>query len=221
MDIFQVANSGRIGSQYWVNSEDRTFSELAQDNFQLYNEWKHSSYIHNSDYKNKILKPINYYSLRFGKKPELIVDQETVSLRYKTHAEIWVEPREEGLYALDKTWQRQFYPSSFKSNIPSNCFNAMYKFYIPWLIDEDVECEIKNIEESPFVVLNTSVNFVKTNNDLVWNCDWFHFAFKNNSPLIETYREKQYGIVEIESPICDIIIKDRNIASRLVEEYEK
>ena len=45
-------------------------------------------------------------------KPELVsIEKNIVTLRQKTHAEIWVEPKNKNLYALDKCHQRHFYPS--------------------------------------------------------------------------------------------------------------
>lgn len=221
MEIFEEPNRGRLGSGYWVNSENKTFIELAQDNFQLFREWKFPIHINVTEFRDSTLKPVNVYAMHFWPKPEMRVVDDGVVLRYKTHAEIWVEPKEKGLYALDKTWQRQFYPSELQFNAPDNCFNALYKFYVPWIIEEDIECEIFAADDSPFEILSTSVLFSKDDDPDTYKGSWIHFAFKKESPYLQEYRGDVYGVIEVGSNICDILIKDSEIAQRVVKEYDK
>lgn len=221
MEMSDEVSRGRVGSKYWVNSEHDSFSDITNANFQLPHHWGHSSYIKNTEYKDSILKPVNGYAMHFYPKPELIINNDKAVLRYKTHAEIWVEPRSEGLYALDKTWQRQFYPSQIQTNTPDNCFDALYKFYIPWIIDVDVACRIREVDESPFKIINNTVSFNKLGDELIWNVDWFHFAIKNAGEHIEEYRGDIYSVLEIGSNICDVIIEDEFIIKELIKEYDK
>jgi hypothetical protein len=127
----------------------------------------------------------------------------------------------DGLYALDKTWQRQFYPSEIHFNSLPNCFNAVYKFYIPWIFDDNLTLNIKQIENSPFKILNTKVNFYKLNKNENWNCDWFHFLIKSEGTHIEKYNDHTYGIIPINTPICDIIIENRELINKIEREYDK
>lgn len=221
MEMSDEVSRGRVGSKYWVNSEHDSFSDITKANFQLPNYWGHSAYIKNTEYKDSILKPVNGYAMHFYPRPELILNNDKAVLRYKTHAEIWVEPRIDGLYALDKTWQRQFYPSQMHTNTPDNCFNALYKFYIPWIIDTNVVCSIREINESPFKIINNTVSFNKLGDELIWNVDWFHFAIKNVGEHIEEYRGDIYSVLKIGSNICDVIIEDESIVKELIKEYAK
>ena len=214
-------NKNRIGSEFWVNSENKSFTEIIKANTTMPGIWASSESVIHSLYYNNILKPINGYAKTFWPKPELIKDNEIAYLRYFTHAEIWVEPMREGLYALDKTWQRQFYPSQLFINSPGGFFNAIYKFYIPWIFDEDLILKVKNIEGSPFKILNETVTFNKLNYKEDWNCDWIHFLIKSDGDHIETYHDRIYGVIPIKTPICDIIIEDKEIINKIEREYEQ
>ena len=221
MDISDNVNRHRIGSSFWVNSETKSFSEIINTNATMFQKWKSSNSVSNSLYSNNILKPINGYAMEFWPKPDIIKKDSIIYLRYFTHAEIWFDVRQDGLYALDKTWQRQFYPSEINIIVPKNLFNATYKFYIPWIFDEDLTLEIKEIDNSPFKILNKKVKFTKLNKNENWNCDWFHFLIKSEGEHIENYNNHIYGIIPIKTPICDIIIKDKSLIEKIEREYEK
>ena len=221
MEISDEVNRGRVGSRYWVNCEHDSFSEITHKNFQLPHNWGHSSYIKKSVYSDSILKPVNGYAMNFWPLPELEISDGTAVLRYKTHAEIWLEEMSFGLYALDKTWQRQFYPSQIQQETPEGCFNALYKFYVPWIIDKDIQCKVVSVDDSPFKIIKNTVFFNKLDDGLIWNVDWFHFAIKNNSTAIQEYHGDTYGIIEIGSSICDVIIEDQDTIKELRKQYGK
>ncbi len=220
MDIKRLVNRNRIGSEFWINSELKSFSEIIKENKTMPGIWASSQSVIHSLYYDNILKPINGYAKEFWPKPKIIKDNEIVYLRYFTHAEIWFEPMPDGLYALDKTWQRQFYPSEIYVDSLQDYFDAVYKFYIPWIFDQDLTLNIKTIKDSPFKILNTKVNFYKLNNE-DWNCDWFHFLIKSKGSHIEKYNNRIYGLIPINTPICDIIIEDKEIINKLEREYDK
>lgn len=221
MDIKRLVNRNRIGSEFWINSENKSFSEIIKANRTMPGVWASSESIVHSLYYDNILKPINGYVKEFWPRPDIIKDNEIAYLRYFTHAEIWFEAMPDGLYALDKTWQRQFYPSEMHSYDSQFCFNAAYKFYIPWIFNENLTLNIKEIEDSPFKILNNKVNFFKLDNNENWNCDWFHFLIKSQGQHIEAYNDHIYGVVPIKTPICDIIIEDKEIINKIEREYAK
>lgn len=221
MDIKRLVNRNRIGSEFWINSENKSFTEIIKANTTMPNVWASSQSVVHSLYYDNILKPINGYAKTFWPKPKLIKENSMIYLRYFTHAEIWVEPMREGLYALDKTWQRQFYPSEINIDVPTNFFNAIYKFYIPWIFDKDLTLNIRGINESPFKILNTKVNFYKLNYKEDWNCDWIHFLIKSEGNYIEKYHGRIYGVIPIKTPICDIIIENQEIINKIEREYEQ
>lgn len=216
----RFVNKNRVGSEYWVNSEKYTFKELTDGLTKLPVEWQRS----NLDTKNynKVLKPVNGYANVFSQKPLLLNNSGEYVLRQSTHAEIWVETLDIGIYALDKCWQRQFYPSDLDFNITNECYQASYKFYTPWILDYDGGFEIKEIENSPFKILKNKINFEKINvENKYWNPQWVYFAFKNNTEYVKYYEDDQYCIIPLGTPVYDIIIKDRDLLKDLIGEYEK
>ena len=221
MEISDEVNRGRVGSRYWVNCEHDSFSDITNKNFQLPHNWAHSTYIRKSKYSESILKPVNGYAMNFWKAPELTIIEDKAILRYKTHAEIWLEEMSFGLYALDKTWQRQFYPSQLNQDTPEECFSALYKFYVPWIIDKDIKCQVLSVEGSPFKIIKDTVSFNKLEDETIWSVDWFHFAIKSNSNFIEQYHGETYGIIDVGSDICDVIIEDQDTIRELIKQYGK
>lgn len=221
MDIKRLINKNRIGSEFWINSENKSFTEIVQANKTMPRIWASAETIVHSLYYDNIFKPINGYAKEFWPRPKLIKDNEVLHLRYFTHAEIWVQPMRDGLYCLDKLWQRQFYPSEININNTEDCFNAVYKFYIPWIFDENLTLSIKEVDDSPFKILNTKVNFYKLDRNEYWNCDWFHFLIKSEGNYLEKYNDRVYGVIPINTPICDIIIENKELIDKIEREYGK
>lgn len=221
MDIKRLVNRNRIGSEFWINSENKSFSEIIRANKTMPGIWASSERVVHSLYYDNMLKPINGYAKEFWPRPELIKENNITFLRYFTHAEIWFELTPDGLYALDKTWQRQFYPSEVYSYDSQHCFNAVYKFYIPWIFDKNLTLNIKEIKNSPFKILNTKVVFHKLNYREDWDCDWIHFLIKHEGSHIEKYNDRIYGVIPIKTPICDIIIEDKETINEIEREYAK
>lgn len=219
MDLNNFLNRGRIGSEYWINSELKTFREICKDNILQYDKWKLSKTLLNTEYADKILKPINEYAKIFSCKPEIICEKDAVVLRYKTHAEIWFEQKSNGLYALDKVMQRQFYPSNLDVSAPLEAFNAIYKFYIPWIIDADVVATVREVPNSPFFIHNNNVVFNKIDRDKdIWDVGFIHFFIKNIGEHVKEFNKDIFGIIGAESPICDIIIEDKELIRRILNE---
>jgi hypothetical protein len=212
-------NKGRLGSEYWINSELKTFSELCKDNILQEARWKLSKTLLNTDYANKLLKPVNEYARIFSYKPEIIYEKDIIVLRYKTHAEIWFEEKPDGLYALDKVMQRQFYPSELDEVAPPGTFSAMYKFYIPWIIDADLVADVREVPNSIFSIRSMSATFNKIDiSKDTWDVDFVHFFIKNVGDHVRELNGDIFGIIDVGSPICDIIIKDKELVNRILSE---
>jgi len=222
MDINSFCKNNIVGSLSWINSSTKTFKDICIDNRTIFPEWSESYIYRNRNYDNKLIKPINGYAFHFSNKPELILQEDFVIIRQKTHAEIWVEPQVNGLYALDKTWQRQFYPSPNIYDVPSKCFNAIYRFYTPWVFDKDIEFDISGIDGSPFFIFNKTINFKKVSiSDQFLEPSWVDFSIINSKEYMSSYENIDYGILEIGSPQFDIIIKDKKIVESLINEYKE
>lgn len=207
-----------LGSEYWVNSGKIDFYEI-QSASNVPSKWTDIKPVLKSKYKNKIIKPINAYTINFGIKPELIIKDNHIILRQSTHADIWVEEkRKNTLYALDKTWMRQFYPSDQTLDEQSDCYLAQYKFYTPWIIDDIVDVEIKGISESPFFVYPNTLTFNKINMDLHHIYPkWVYILIKKQSSM----DKEGFFVIKSNTPAFDIIVKDKKIIEKIIKEYNE
>jgi hypothetical protein len=208
-------NNKRLGSKYWINSEEKNFSQLVQES-KMIQEFSDSSILKKKNYEEKLIVPVNPYVEYFYPKPKLIETETGIILRQKTHAEIWVEYKNDSLYMLDKCWQRQFYPSK---NTYDNLNNQpLYRFYVPWTIESENSFEVKSV--SPvFNIYTKSITFFKRNfNDNFINTPFIDFSIKKQGKHMKT---EKYGIVDIGTDMYDIVIDNSNIAERIVEEYGK
>lgn len=202
--------NGALGSEYWINSYNKEFTKIQKESF-LINRFSKPS---NS---NKIIKPINMYAFYYSPFPEILKNNNEIILRQKTHAEIWVEPKINGLYALDKTWQRQFYPSDLIVEDYENCFNAVYKFYTPWVINDNLKVKIKEVIDSPFKILTKEINFKKITKDYN-EPQWINFLIKKNG---DHMKNDNYGIIDINTNAFDIIIDDISVCNYIVKDFNE
>ncbi len=207
------------GSEFWVNSENMTLWEILSES-RLPEKWKRFDLIEDI-YDKCLIKPINRYVSNLYSRPEIVSideDEHIVILRQKTHAEIWVQPNKKNLYALDKAWQRQFYPSS---NYYSDheCFNATYKFYVPWFIDDNIEATISNCNGSPFKINTKNIKFSRSIMSERFPEYFVDFKIKKDGSHM---LGDQYGIVDIGTPMYDIIIKlDSDQIEKVYNQYGK
>jgi len=210
--------NGILGSEYWVNSGEVDFYEI-QSGSNIPSKWTKMEPVLKSKYKNKIIKPINAYAINFGIKPELIIKNDYIILRQSTHADIWVEKRGESrLYALDKTWMRQFYPSDKTLEKYNDCYVAQYKMYTPWIIDEMVDVEILTIPESPFLVFFDTLTFNKIDKSLHHIYPkWVYFLIKKQDSM----DKEGFFVIKSNTPAFDIIVKDKKIIEKIIKEYNE
>jgi hypothetical protein len=213
-----IAQNGILGSEFWVNSYNLSFPEIQKaSNVRV--GWRDYLYVKDS-YLDKILHPVNMYVSHMYPRPELVsIEKNTVTLRQKTHAEIWVQPKNKNLYALDKCHQRQFYPSKEIFN-NSECFSACYRFYIPWFINKNLIVKIKNIDNefSPFVVQEkTFISDAPKEDSVIFNTEFVNFSIRKTGKHMLS---DEYGIIDIASPMFDMVVtlEDRDM-NKLKEEY--
>lgn len=193
------------GSPFWVDSENLSFPELEKQSF-VPEKWARYDLVE-PEYKWLPIRPINRYVSNLYPRPELLsIDGNIVTLLQKTHAEIWVQPREdESLYALDKCHQRQFYPSS-KSINSKDCFLATYRFYLPWIPGFSTNVKINKVSSlfSPFVIEEKNISFnPPQDNDTYVNTPFVNFNIKKYGEHMHDHR---YGIIEIGSPMFEIVL---------------
>ncbi len=208
------------GSPFWVDSENLSFPELLKESF-VPEKWSRYNLVE-PEYRWLPIRPINRYVSNLYPRPELLsIDGNTVTLLQRTHAEIWVQPRNNGdLYALDKCHQRQFYPSP-KRIKSEGCFFATYRFYIPWIPGFETSIKINRVSSlfSPFVVEENTISFAPPKDDDSYpNTPFVNFNIKKDGEHMHDHR---YGIIEIGSPMFEIVlnVSDLNL-SEIKKEYE-
>lgn len=193
------------GSEWWINSENLSFKDILIQS-RIPNNW---SKYNSKDILsiNSVLKPVNNYVFNLYAKPKVVsIINNLVTFRQKTHAEIWVEEKDNNvLYALDKCHQRQFYPSL--NNLEANgCFLPTYRFYIPWFINKDTEIKISGVldEETPFYVKSNSLlsNKIEDFSEYV-DAQFVDFKIKNTGKY--SLREK-YAIISKNTAMYDMSV---------------
>jgi hypothetical protein len=197
--------NGIRGSEFWINSESLSFLEL-QNSSKLPEHWRVYRYIHDLC-KDFGIFPVNKYVLDLYPKPELIsVVGSIVTFRQRTHAEIWVEPYQDSLYALDKCWQRQFYPSSNKMS-STECFDATYRFYMPWIPSSVNDFNIKMVtdEETPFLISEKTISKKEPNiMTHFYETEFIDFMInKIGKHMVDGI----YGIIDIGTAMYDLVVE--------------
>lgn len=199
------------GSKFWLDSSNLSFQEIQKGSNVTY-KWL----LFDEEYNDKIIKPVNKYASYFSTKPEVVINNDSVILRQKTHSEIWVQPMSKFLYAVDKVMQRQFYPSEKKFVKNNECFLSLYKFYTPWILDHNLECDVVQVDESPFYINTNKIIFNKLFSTEFIEPQWVHFYIKKTGTHMVN---NKYGIIPIGSPMFDIIIKDKDIGEKIIEQF--
>jgi hypothetical protein len=210
------------GSDFWVNSELLSFPEI-QLQSRVPSKWLHFDNLE-PEYKDRIIKPINRYVSNLYPKPRLkSIDGNQVTLTQETHAEIWVklDGDQETLYALDKTWQRQFYPSINKHEF-EDCFKASYRFYVPWFINRNIKITFLDTLDpaSPFRSIYREILWSVPNlTTQIIDTPFVDFGIKKTGSHMQN---EEYGIIPIGSPMYDIVIQlEQEDIEKIREEYEQ
>jgi hypothetical protein len=208
-----------LGSEWWVNSYSLSFPEIISQS-KIPNHWARYDLAH-INILPKILKPVNKYAFSLYPKPEIInIDKNLVCFRQRTHAEIWVKPKQgDMLYALDKCHQRQFYPSDTDLRI-DNCFYPTYRFYVPWFINKEVSIQIKQVndEETPFCINEKMFIGKQMKESLQYaEADFVDFKIKNQGKYMV---DGKYGIIDKGTAMYDMIVSlDKEEIEALKDEY--
>jgi len=182
---------------------------------------------------NDIIKPINLYVNRLYPKPKLIsIDNNVVTLQQTNHAEIFLvnspeiintmerdEPyKERIMWNLDRPWIRQYYLSDRKDfGDSAKCFDQTFRFYVPWIIDEDISVDIRQPAGSPFLILEDAMSFKKIlNNTQHVDPPFVHFQFKKiGSHMID----QEYGKISRFSPMYNMVFEASDIMVKEIRRF--
>ena len=182
---------------------------------------------------NDIIKPINLYVDRLYPKPKLIsIDNNVVTLQQTNHAEIFLvnspeiintmerdEPyKERIMWNLDRPWIRQYYLSDREDfGDSATCFNQTFRFYVPWIIDENISVDIRQPESSPFLISEDTISFKKIpNNTQHVDPPFVHFQFKKiGNHMID----QEYGKISRFSPMYNMVFEASDIMVKEIRRF--
>ncbi len=203
----------------WYESYDESFIKLNLDSF-AQPEWLSFEEVMKREYSSSILKPINLYVQKLYPPPKLItIEDNKVRLRQGNHAEIFLAIEDGSFKNVDRPWIRQYYQTSqFPENV-EGCFPGAYKFYVPWIIDANVQVSLEAVEESPFLIYPKTENWKKLDgNEHFIEPSMVAFNFKNSgSHMVDS----QFGKIKRQSPMYDIVFDaDAILVEKIREFYE-
>lgn len=205
-----------VNHNVWYESFDEPFLKISWES-KVPKKWMSFDDI-SGKYKDSIIKPINRYAEMLYPVPELIsVDSERVILRQSNHAEIYLLVNEDGIfYNVDRPWVRQYYQSKLPPHC-NDCFPGVYRAYVPWIIDLEVDVEFRNVPDSPFVIRNSMTNFIKIKPDIgAIEPIMIPFSFSKTGKHM---KENNLGIIKVGTPMFDIIIKSNKDIEKKVREF--
>jgi hypothetical protein len=220
MDSVQNIPSG-YDFDVWYNTYDPDFLDINMRS-RVPQKWLNFQYVlldHNST--EDIIKPINGYAKNFGVMPKLIsIIDDVVTLRQYNHAEFYLLDKGSDIITRDRPWVRQYYKSKKDYAKPQGCFDGLYAFYMPWVIDSDIDVRIEQAnEESPFVVFsqNVRMNTIdKTTRFLSSPLINFYFRSAGKHMI-----DSSYGRIKLGTPLFDIVFKaDKDIVEKIRSFYE-
>ena len=202
----------------WYEYPDPNFIDISKRS-RLPEKWISFQKVVAGEYKNSIIKPINRYVEKLYQPPILIgISGNTVSLQQQNHAEFFMLESEPGKwYTLDRPWMRQYYKSNDEYPSEENCVDQLFKFYVPWFIDEDVSVKITQADNSPFLVYPTDVTFSKVQEDLEYfEPPMVPFRFRTTGDHMEY---DNFGRILRYSPMFNITFDASDIIVERVRKF--
>lgn len=212
---------GIIDFNVWENTKDPSFVDISIRS-NVRHSWLNFERIISGQYSDSIVKPINKYVEALYPKPELIsIDSSKIVLQQKTHAEIVVGYKDASFHTVDKPHIRQYYKSNDQYSIPNNCFPEVFKFYVPWIIDENVFVTFEAIDGSPFFVYSKEHVFNSADKSATfYEPPFVPFSFKKEGSHM--IRGEDYGKILIGSPMFNIVIEaNEEIIRKIKSFYEE
>jgi hypothetical protein len=166
---------------------------------------------------NNVLKPINLYAKNLYPAPTILSLKNPTVLQQKTHAEIFLLNDSREFYNIDRPWIRQYYLSDQDHTLPENCFPGIFRFYIPWVIDDDLVVKIKQSDNSPFFVYEKEITFNKIDsNTKKIDPQFVHFHFKKEGNHMI---DESFSKIPRQSPMYNIEFLGNDIIGERVREY--
>lgn len=202
----------------WYETYDPNFTEISKASL-IPEKWVGHRFISHNIFDGLPIKPINRYVEFLYPRPELIkIENNVVTLRQKNHAEIFLLNDGGYFRNIDRPWMRQYYQTNRKM-ASQDCFDQEYLFYVPWFIDESVLVHFKNSDNSPFLIFEESIQYVKTYpREQYIEPKFVLFKFKNYGDHMES---DIFGKIRAGSPMFDMVFDaDDILIERIRKFYE-
>jgi hypothetical protein len=204
----------------WYDTYDPDFIKISHES-RIPEKWINYQSISRDRYDNSIIKPINRYVEFLYPRPELVsIEEKVVTLRQKTHADIFLLNKNGSFRNVDRPHMRQYYQTKLQYEKRSDCFGPIYLFYSPWFIDEKVKINFRQSADSPFEIYDSSVNYDKILNTVSYiHPSFIPFRFKKTGSHMIT---RDYGKIKRGSTMFDIVFTANDMAIERVKDfYEK
>lgn len=204
--------------EIWYKSKSESFLYI-NERSRVPTKWLSYKSGLGNKYVDSVIKPINLYASRLYPKPKLIsIENNEITLQQINHAEIFLLQKEDGLYNIDRPWIRQYYLSDKNyGELPQDCFDGVFRFYMPWLIDEDIESFIEQPKDSPFVIYPGVMNFRKIpKSTRMIETDFVYFHFKNKGSHMV---DEGFGKIPRLSPMYNIRFNASDIMVERVRKF--
>lgn len=217
--MMEILTKKDFDFEIWYNSFDPNFTEISLRSM-IPRKWVSFSRVAEGKYKDSIIKPINKYVEALYPAPELIsIENNIVTLRQHTHAGIYLLEKDGQLKALDRPWMRQFYQSKneFKKN--NECFDDVFVFYVPWLIDANISIRFNDVDGSPIRAYPTASHYSKIKDGTIFVEPLFvPFRFYKVGPHMD---RDGFGKILRGTPMFDMVFQaDDTIVEQIRKFYE-
>ena len=173
-------------------------------------------------YEESPIKPINRYVENLYPMPELVsIKNNTVTLRQRNHAEIFLLESPEGFRNIDRPHMRQYYKTSMTFATDSDCFDTSYIFYTPWIVDANVTVRMAQPDEDgPFTIYPVTRQFAKFPDTVSFiEPQFVPFRFRRVGGHMV---RDGFGKIKIGSAMFDMIFEaDDILIEKIKELYEQ
>lgn len=202
----------------WYKSFNESFLYI-NERSNIKDDWLDYSEILKTEYKDSIIKPINKYMYKLCPPPKLIsIEDNVVTLCQENFAEIFLLKKKNSLSlrAIEKIHMRQFYLSKLIKESTPGCFNSVFRWAMPWFIDEDnIDINILNIDESPLYFYDC---FYKSKKETEKRVDpkMLFFKFKN---IGKHMIDEECGRIKRNQPVYLLKFSCSDIMVERVKEF--
>jgi hypothetical protein len=205
----------------WYESQDPPFTDI-NVNSNVSFRWMDFNFVLNSPQANTVIKPINMYADYLIPPPELVsIENNVVRLRYKLHADIYLLDDGTKFYNVDRPWIRQYYQTMLDAELPSFCFPGVYKFYTPWIIDDNVIVHVEESPDSAFHIYSGNVKFNKVGpssniGHMFVEPNFIKFSFKKIGSHME---DDELGIIRRGASMFDMVFGTNDIMVERIKDF--